>query len=96
MIRAVLFVLAVVAVIVVAIALVGDPGQAQLTWFHWNVRTTAAAAALLAIFLTLAASLVWRGLIWIAESPRRAGKSLARRSIASWEPAVFGPLKSLL
>jgi HemY protein len=77
MIRAILVVLAVVAIIVVAIALIGDPGAAQVTWFHWNVRTTAAAAALLAIFLTLTASLFWRGLIWIAEAPRRAARARA-------------------
>ena len=77
MTRVALLVLAVVAAAVVIIALSGEPGAAEVTWFHWNVRTTAAAAALLAIFFTLGASLFWRGLIWIAEAPRRAARARA-------------------
>ncbi|HEY2707595.1 MAG TPA: heme biosynthesis HemY N-terminal domain-containing protein [Caulobacteraceae bacterium] len=77
MIRAALIVLAVVALAVVIIALRGEPGAAELTWFHWNIRTTAAAATMLLIFFTLAASLFWRGLIWLAEAPRRAARSRA-------------------
>ncbi|HXQ13698.1 MAG TPA: heme biosynthesis HemY N-terminal domain-containing protein [Caulobacteraceae bacterium] len=77
MIRTLLIVLAVVAAAVLIIALRGEPGAAELTWFHWNVRTTAAAAAMLMIFFTLAASLFWRGLIWVAEAPRRAAKARA-------------------
>jgi HemY protein len=77
MIRTALIVLAVVAVAVVVIAVRGEPGVASITWFHWNVRTTAAAAALLMIFFTLAASLFWRGLIWVAEAPRRAARARA-------------------
>ena len=77
MIRTLLIVLAVVALAVLIIALRGEPGAAELTWFHWNVRTTAAAAAMLMIFFTLAASLFWRGLIWVAEAPRRAARARA-------------------
>ena len=57
MIRTLLIVLAVLAAAVLIIALRGEPGSAELTWFHWNVRTTAAAAAILTIFFTLGASL---------------------------------------
>jgi uncharacterized membrane-anchored protein len=77
MIRAALLVLVVVAVAVAIIALRGEPGAADITWFHWNVRTTAAAATMLLIFFTLAAALFWRGLIWIAEAPRRAARARA-------------------
>lgn len=77
MIRAALLVLVVVAVAVAIIALRGEPGAADITWFHWSVRTTAAAATMLLIFFTLAAALFWRGLIWIAEAPRRAARARA-------------------
>jgi HemY protein len=77
MIRAALLVLVVVAVAVAIIALRGEPGAADITWFHWNVRTTAAAATMLLILFTLAAALFWRGLIWIAEAPRRAARARA-------------------
>ena len=77
MVRAALLVLLVVAVAVVIIALRGEPGVADITWFHWNVRTTAATTAMLLIFFTLAAALFWRGLIWIAEAPRRAARARA-------------------
>ncbi|HEY1425791.1 MAG TPA: heme biosynthesis HemY N-terminal domain-containing protein [Caulobacteraceae bacterium] len=77
MIRAALLVLLVVAVAVVIIALRGEPGVADITWLGWNVRTTAATAAMLLIFFTLAAALLWRGLIWIAETPRRAARARA-------------------
>jgi HemY protein len=77
MIRAALIVLMVVAAAVVMIALRGEPGSADITWFHWNVRATAATAALLLIFFTLAGALFWRGLIWLAEAPRRAARARA-------------------
>ncbi len=77
MVRTLLIVLTVLALAVLIIALRGEPGAAELTWFHWNVRTTAAAAALLLIFFTLAASLFWRALIWVAEAPRRAARARA-------------------
>jgi HemY protein len=77
MIRTAIVLLAVVAIAVAVIALRGEPGSAEITWLHWNVRTTAAAALMLAIFFTLAASLFWRGLIWVAEAPRRAARARA-------------------
>lgn len=77
MIRAALLVLLVVAVALAIIAVRGEPGAADITWFHWNLRTTAAAATMLLIFFTLGAALFWRGLIWIAEAPRRAARARA-------------------
>ena len=77
MVRAALLVLLVVAVAVVIIALRGEPGSADITWLSWNVRTTAATAAMLLIFFTLAAALFWRALIWIAEAPRRSARARA-------------------
>ena len=46
MIRTALALLVVLALSVVAIALTQDAGTAEMTWLHWNVRTTAAAAIL--------------------------------------------------
>jgi HemY protein len=76
-IRAALVVLAVVVLAVVVIALRGEPCVADVTWLGWNLRATAAAAVLLLIFFTLAAALAWRGLIWLAEAPRRAARARA-------------------
>src|SRR6266851_1321695 len=77
MIRTILAVLIVVALVVMVVALRGEPGAAELTWLGWNVRTTAAAAVLLAVFFSLAATVFWRGLIWVAEAPRRAARARA-------------------
>jgi HemY protein len=77
MIRAALLVLVVLTVAVVGVALFGDRGLVDLTWLGWNVRTTAAAFALMAMFFTLFASLCWRALIWIAEAPQRAARARA-------------------
>jgi HemY protein len=77
MIRTTLAVLLVVALAVIVIALRGEPGSAELTWLHWNVRTTAAAAVLLILFFSLAVTIFWRGLIWVVESPRRAARARA-------------------
>jgi len=65
----------VVALAVLVVALRGEPGAAELTWLGWNVRTTAAAAVLLIIFFSLASTVFWRGLIWVAEAPRRAARA---------------------
>jgi HemY protein len=77
MIRVVLVVLAVVAIAVLVIALRGEPGAADIVWLHWSVHATAATVALLLILFTLAAALAWRGLIWVAEAPRRAARARA-------------------
>ena len=63
--------------IVVAISLQGDPGVASLTWLGWQVNTTAAAAVLLIGLLALAATIFWRALVWILESPARAARARA-------------------
>ena len=77
MIRAAIVVLGVVAVAVLVIALRGEPGAADITWLHWTVHATAAAVTLLLILFTLGAALFWRGLIWVAEAPRRAARARA-------------------
>jgi HemY protein len=76
-IRAALVVLAVVAIAVLVIALRGEPGVADITWLHWNLRATAATVAMLLILFTLGAALFWRALIWVAEAPRRAARARA-------------------
>ena len=77
MIRTALALLVVLALSVVAIALTQDAGTAEMTWLHWNVRTTAAAAILLILFFSLAATIFWRALVWIVEAPRRAARARA-------------------
>ncbi|MFI4975062.1 MAG: heme biosynthesis protein HemY [Caulobacterales bacterium] len=77
MIRSVIFILLVIAIAVLAVAWRGEPGAAGLVWLGWEVRTTAAAAVLIALFGSLLLALLWRGLIWIAEAPRRAARARA-------------------
>ena len=70
-----LFLVAVVAVS--ALALTGEPGRASMEWMGWRVEMTAAAAALLTLFAALLFTLLWRGVIWIVEAPRRAARARA-------------------
>ena len=77
MIRTVLFLLLGLTIAVAVVALRGDPGAANITWLGWNLRATAAAVALMLIFFTLAAAILWRGLIWLAEAPGRAARARA-------------------
>lgn len=77
MIRIALVFLAVLAVVVLAVALNGDPGQASVTWLGWRMDTSGSAAAILIGFLALFAVIFWRLVLWIAEAPRRAAKARA-------------------
>ena len=70
-----LFLVAAVAVSV--LALTGEPGRASLEWMGWRIEMTAAAAALLTLFSALLFTLLWRGVIWIVEAPRRAARARA-------------------
>jgi len=70
-----LFLVAAVAVSV--LALTGEPGRASLEWMGWRVEMTAAAAALLTLFSALLFTMLWRGVIWIVEAPRRAARARA-------------------
>jgi HemY protein len=77
MIRLSFGLLLVAAFLVVAIALLGAPGVASLTWLGWQVNTTAAAAVLLIGLLAFLATVFWRAVIWLLQSPRRAEASAA-------------------
>ncbi|HQR89112.1 MAG TPA: heme biosynthesis HemY N-terminal domain-containing protein, partial [Caulobacter sp.] len=77
MIRVSLILFFVAVVAVATLALMGEPGRAQLDWMGWRVEMTAAAAALLTLFSALAATVHWRGLIWVIEAPRRAARARA-------------------
>ena len=77
MIRAAFILFLVAAVAVAAVALTGEPGRAVLDWMGWRVEMTAAAAALLTLFSALMATILWRGLIWVIEAPRRAARARA-------------------
>ena len=67
----------VAAVAVNVLALTGEPGRAALDWMGWRIEMTAAAAALLTLFSALLFTLLWRGVIWIVEAPRRAARARA-------------------
>jgi len=76
MIRSALILFLVSALVVIAVALSGPPGQASLEWLGWRLDMTAAAAVLCILGLALVSTLVWRALIWLIGMPRRA--ALAR------------------
>ncbi|HEV2365803.1 MAG TPA: heme biosynthesis protein HemY, partial [Caulobacteraceae bacterium] len=75
MIRLGLGLLLIAAVIVTAIAVQGQPGAAHLDWLGWRVSTTAAAAVLIIGLMTLAATVFWRAVVWLLESPVRAERA---------------------
>ncbi len=77
MIRASFILFLVAAAAVATVALMGEPGRAHLDWMGWRVEMTAAAAALLTLFSALLATILWRGLIWVVEAPRRAARARA-------------------
>ncbi|HEV7158617.1 MAG TPA: heme biosynthesis HemY N-terminal domain-containing protein [Caulobacteraceae bacterium] len=81
MIRIAVVIFLVSLLIVTAIALQGDAGAASLTWLGWRVDTTAAAAVLIIGMLALMATVFWRLLLWILETPARAerARNAARR-----------------
>jgi HemY protein len=77
MIRVAIVLFLVAALAVAALALGGDAGTASLIWRGWRVDMTAAAAALLVLFVSLLATVFWSLLKWILEAPRRAAKARA-------------------
>lgn len=77
MIRIALGVLFVMAVIVVALAMSGDPGHANLVWLDWRFGTTAAAAIMLVGLVSLLAVIFWRVVLFIVEAPKRAARAHA-------------------
>ncbi len=77
MIRAAVVIFLIAAVGVTALALLGDAGEAHLIWRGWRVDMTAAAAALLVLFVSLLATIFWSGVKWVFEAPRRAAKARA-------------------
>lgn len=77
MIRPALTVLGVLAVLAVGLALTNDPGRASLVWLGWRVDTSAAAAVIVLGVAALAAVVLWRVVLWIAEGPKRAARARA-------------------
>ena len=77
MIRVAFALFLVAAVAVGVLALTGEPGRAWLEWMGWRIEMTAAAAALLTLASALLFTLLWRGVIWIVEAPRRAARARA-------------------
>ncbi|HEX5775326.1 MAG TPA: heme biosynthesis HemY N-terminal domain-containing protein [Caulobacteraceae bacterium] len=75
MIRSVLIIFAVAVIAIAVLAVAGEAGEASLTWLGWRVDMTAASAALLVLFTALAATIFWRGLIWLLEAPARAERN---------------------
>ncbi|CAN5137307.1 heme biosynthesis HemY N-terminal domain-containing protein [soil metagenome] len=85
MIRIGLILTLLVALAVMALALLNDPGQATVVWLHHELSMTAVTAALLVLLGALAYTLFWRLVLWIAEGPKRsrAAKAEARRRQAA-------------
>ncbi len=77
MIRAALVVLLAAAIAVTALALLGVPGTASLVWLGWRIDTSAAAAVLITSALALVAMILWRLILWLADTPRRAARARA-------------------
>lgn len=77
MIRGALAFLVVMAVVVVALAMAGDPGSATLQWLDLRIATSASAAVILIGVLSLLAVITWRIVLWVAEAPRRAARGHA-------------------
>jgi len=77
MIRAWLVLLLVAAAGVTVLALTGDAGRASLVWLGWRADTTAATAVLLTLFASLAATVIWRTVLWVLDAPRRAERARA-------------------
>jgi HemY protein len=81
MIRVLLVALVAAAAAAAIVVLTGDPGHASMIWLGWRVDMTAAAAVLILLLGGLVGALLWRGLIWVVETPKRAARarSEARR-----------------
>jgi HemY protein len=77
MIRGALAFLVVMAVVVMALAMAGDPGRASIEWLGARVGTTAAAGVIFIGLLSLIAVIVWRVVLWVVEAPRRAAAANA-------------------
>lgn len=72
MIRAAVVLILMAAIAVGALALSDDPGHATVVWLGWRADSTAAAAVLIALTFGLLAAVVWRTLLWVLDTPRRA------------------------
>ena len=79
MIRLGLALLAGIAIALLAVILVGEPGSLTAEWAGWRLDTTAAAGAILIGILGLLAVAFWQLVIWIGNAPRRA--ALARAEV---------------
>jgi HemY protein len=77
MIRASLVILLVAGMAVTILALSGDPGRASILWLGWRADMTAAAFVLITLLTSLAATVVWRTLLWILDAPRRSERARA-------------------
>lgn len=75
MIRVAIVIFLVAALAVTVLALGGDAGEAHLIWRGWRVDMTAAAAALLVLFVSLLATIFWSAAKWVLEAPRRAARA---------------------
>ena len=75
MIRAGVVLILMAAIAVGALVLVEDPGQASILWLGWRADTTAASAVIIALTLGLFAAVVWRAILWIMDTPRRADRA---------------------
>ncbi|TAJ71384.1 MAG: heme biosynthesis protein HemY [Phenylobacterium sp.] len=75
MIRAGVVLILMTAIVVGALALSDDPGRATVVWLGWRADSTAAAAILIALTFGLLAAVVWRTILWVLDTPRRAERA---------------------
>ncbi len=77
MIRTLLILVGITVLITAAIGLLGDPGQASLTWLHYRIDSSAAAAVSILGFLGFCAVCFWNLALWLSRSPQRAERARA-------------------
>ena len=85
MIRVFIILFLLIVLFITAFAVLGEPGRASLEWLGWRLDMTAVSAALVVLFGALAATLFWRLVVWIAESPQRSRRTQteARRRLGN-------------
>jgi HemY protein len=79
MIRLALVLTILATLVVVLLAMVGEPGAATLTWMGWRIDMTAVSALMLVLIGALFWTLFWRLVFWIAEAPQRNRRKAAEQ-----------------
>ena len=78
MTRTVLILLGIIALVALAIAGIGDAGQASLVWLGYRIDTSASAAIIIVGVMAFCAVSFWNIALWLSRSPQRAERARAR------------------